>query len=128
MHSAGAGSTRSTCVCGQRKGGFLMTGIERSKTYQRQNAGPGNIALLRARAVAGDAGSARASKPAAARAVHAVHRDSCARTCGDASAHASELSESGAGQFDISRMQRHRRRRFLVQYWVLENAGAHPES
>ena len=65
------------------KGGFLMTGIDAFETYQRQNAWTWeHQALLRARAVAGDAALVRALRGGApARAVHRrAPRHACART------------------------------------------------
>jgi [glutamine synthetase] adenylyltransferase / [glutamine synthetase]-adenylyl-L-tyrosine phosphorylase len=113
------------------KGGFLMTGIEAFETYQRQNAWTWeHQALLRARAVAGDAGLCTRFEAARRRVLcTAVHRDTLRADVAEMRERMRrELSESRAGQFDIKQdaggiadIE------FLVQYWVLENAGAHPE-
>jgi [glutamine synthetase] adenylyltransferase / [glutamine synthetase]-adenylyl-L-tyrosine phosphorylase len=113
------------------KGGFLMTGIEAFETYQRQNAWTWeHQALLRARAVAGDAALCTRFEAARRRVLStAVHRDTLRADVAEMRQRMRrELSESRAGQFDIKQdaggiadIE------FLVQYWVLENAGAHPQ-
>jgi glutamate-ammonia-ligase adenylyltransferase len=113
------------------KGGFLMTGIEAFETYQRQNAWTWeHQALLRARAVAGDPGLCTRFETARQGVLcTAVHRATLRADVAEMRQRMRrELSESRAGQFDIKQdaggiadIE------FLVQYWVLENAGAHPE-
>jgi [glutamine synthetase] adenylyltransferase / [glutamine synthetase]-adenylyl-L-tyrosine phosphorylase len=113
------------------KGGFLMTGIDAFERYQRQDAWTWeHQALLRARPVAGDA-NLRAAFAAARRRVLcvAVHRDTLRTDVREMRLRMRrELSKARAGQFDIKQdaggiadIE------FLVQYWVLAAAGAHPE-
>jgi [glutamine synthetase] adenylyltransferase / [glutamine synthetase]-adenylyl-L-tyrosine phosphorylase len=113
------------------KGGFLMTGIEAFERYQRQDAWTWeHQALLRARAVAGDADLCAAFE-AARRGVlrSAVHRDTLRDDVREMRVRMRrELSKAGAAQFDIKQgaggiadIE------FLVQYWVLAAADAHPE-
>jgi [glutamine synthetase] adenylyltransferase / [glutamine synthetase]-adenylyl-L-tyrosine phosphorylase len=113
------------------KGGFLITGIEAFETYEHQNAWTWeHQALLRARAVAGDETLCARFEAARRRVLcTAVHRDTLRADVAEMRQRMRrELSESRAGQFDIKQdaggiadIE------FLVQYWVLENAGAHPE-
>jgi [glutamine synthetase] adenylyltransferase / [glutamine synthetase]-adenylyl-L-tyrosine phosphorylase len=113
------------------KGGFLMTGIDAFERYQRQDAWTWeHQALLRARPVAGDA-NLRAAFEAARRRVlcMAVRRDTLRNDVLEMRLRMQrELSKAGAGQFDIKQdaggiadIE------FLVQYWVLAEAHAHPE-
>jgi [glutamine synthetase] adenylyltransferase / [glutamine synthetase]-adenylyl-L-tyrosine phosphorylase len=113
------------------KGGFLMTGIDAFERYQRQDAWTWeHQALLRARPVAGDA-NLRDAFAAARRSVlcAAVHRDTLRTDVREMRLRMRrELSKAGAGQFDIKQdaggiadIE------FLVQYWVLAAANAHPE-
>jgi glutamate-ammonia-ligase adenylyltransferase len=113
------------------KGGFLMTGIEAFERYQRQEAWTWeHQALLRARAVAGDANLCKAFE-ATRRGVlrEAVHRDTLRADVAEMRLRMQrELSKAGAGEFDIKQdaggiadIE------FLVQYWVLAAAHTHPE-
>ncbi|HEY2633231.1 MAG TPA: bifunctional [glutamate--ammonia ligase]-adenylyl-L-tyrosine phosphorylase/[glutamate--ammonia-ligase] adenylyltransferase [Steroidobacteraceae bacterium] len=113
------------------KGGFLMTGIDAFERYQRQDAWTWeHQALLRARPVAGDA-NLRDEFAAARRRVLciAVHRDTLRNDVLEMRLRMRrELSKARAGQFDIKQdaggiadIE------FLVQYWVLAAANAHPE-
>jgi glutamate-ammonia-ligase adenylyltransferase len=112
------------------KGGFLMTGIDAFERYQRQDAWTWeHQALLRARAVAGDA-NLRDAFEAARRSTLcvAVHRDTLRTDVKEMRMRMRrELSKAGAGQFDIKQdaggiadIE------FLVQYWVLAAANAFP--
>ena len=113
------------------KGGFLMTGIEAFEIYQHQNAWTWeHQALLRARAVAGDAALCSQFEAARRRVLcTAVHRDTLRADVAEMRQRMRrELSESRPGQFDIKQdaggiadIE------FLVQYWVLEGAGERPE-
>jgi [glutamine synthetase] adenylyltransferase / [glutamine synthetase]-adenylyl-L-tyrosine phosphorylase len=113
------------------KGGFLMTGIDAFERYQREEAWTWeHQALLRARPVAGDA-TLRGAFEAARRRVlaAAVRRDTLRTDVKDMRMRMRrELSKAGAAQFDIKQdaggiadIE------FLVQYWVLDAANAHPE-
>jgi glutamate-ammonia-ligase adenylyltransferase len=113
------------------KGGFLMTGIDAFERYQRQDAWTWeHQALLRARPVAGDA-TLREAFAAARRRVlcDAVHRGTLRTDVREMRLRMRrELSKARAGQFDIKQdaggiadIE------FLVQYWVLAAANAHPE-
>jgi [glutamine synthetase] adenylyltransferase / [glutamine synthetase]-adenylyl-L-tyrosine phosphorylase len=113
------------------KGGFLMTGIDAFERYQREEAWTWeHQALLRARPVAGDTGL-RAAFEAARRGIlcAAVHRDTLRSDVREMRMRMRrELSKAGAGQFDIKQdaggiadIE------FLVQYWVLAAADAHPQ-
>lgn len=113
------------------KGGFLMTGIGAFERYQRQEAWTWeHQALLRARAVAGDADLCKAFE-ALRRGVlrEAVHRDTLRADVAEMRLRMRrELSKAGAGEFDIKQdaggiadIE------FLVQYWVLAAAHEHPE-
>jgi glutamate-ammonia-ligase adenylyltransferase len=113
------------------KGGFLMTGIEAFERYQREDAWTWeHQALLRARAVAGDADLCAAFEAARSRVLRsAVHRDTLREDVREMRLRMRrELSKAGAAQFDIKQdaggiadIE------FLVQYWVLAAAHAHPE-
>jgi [glutamine synthetase] adenylyltransferase / [glutamine synthetase]-adenylyl-L-tyrosine phosphorylase len=113
------------------KGGFLMTGIDAFEAYQRQNAWTWeHQALLRARAVAGDAILCQRFEAARRRVLcTAIHRDTLRADVKEMRERMRrELPLSRAGQFDIKQdaggiadIE------FLVQYWVLEGAPGHPE-
>jgi [glutamine synthetase] adenylyltransferase / [glutamine synthetase]-adenylyl-L-tyrosine phosphorylase len=113
------------------KGGFLMTGIDAFELYQRQDAWTWeHQALLRARPVAGDENLRDAFAAARRRVLcDAVHRDTLRTDVREMRLRMRrELSKAGAGQFDIKQdaggiadIE------FLVQYWVLAAANAHPE-
>ncbi len=86
------------------KGGFLMTGMEAFEFYQHQNAWTWeHQALLRARAVAGDADLCAQFEAARRRVLcTAVHRDTLREDVAEMRQRMRrELSESRAGQFDI---------------------------
>lgn len=112
------------------KGGFLMTGIDAFERYQRQDAWTWeHQALLRARAVAGNANLREAFEAARRRTLgEAVHRDTLRSDVMEMRLRMRrELSKAGAGQFDVKQdaggiadIE------FLVQYWVLDAANAHP--
>jgi glutamate-ammonia-ligase adenylyltransferase len=113
------------------KGGFLMTGIDAFERYQHSDAWTWeHQALLRARAVAGDARLCQAFEAVRRRILStAVRRDTLRADVLEMRLRMRrELSRSGAGQFDIKQdaggiadIE------FLVQYWVLAAAQAHPE-
>jgi glutamate-ammonia-ligase adenylyltransferase len=113
------------------KGGFLMTGIDAFERYQRQDAWTWeHQALLRARAVAGDANLCAAFEAARRRVLStAVRRDTLRADVREMRLRMRrELSKAGSGQFDIKQdaggiadIE------FLVQYWVLAEANAHPQ-
>jgi glutamate-ammonia-ligase adenylyltransferase len=113
------------------KGGFLMTGIDAFERYQRQDAWTWeHQALLRARPVAGDANLRDAFAAARRRVLcAAVHRGTLRNDVLEMRVRMRrELSKARAGQFDIKQdaggiadIE------FLVQYWVLAAANAHPE-
>jgi glutamate-ammonia-ligase adenylyltransferase len=113
------------------KGGFLMTGIDAFELYQRQDAWTWeHQALLRARPVAGDENLREAFAAARRRVLSAaVHLDTLRTDVQEMRLRMRrELSKAGAGQFDIKQdaggiadIE------FLVQYWVLAAANAHPE-
>jgi glutamate-ammonia-ligase adenylyltransferase len=113
------------------KGGFLMTGIDAFQRYQREEAWTWeHQALLRARAVAGDAGLCTAFE-AVRRGILtlAVRRDTLRTDVRDMRLRMRrELSRSEPSQFDIKQdaggiadIE------FLVQYWVLAAADSYPE-
>jgi glutamate-ammonia-ligase adenylyltransferase len=113
------------------KGGFLMTGIESFERYQREEAWSWeHQALLRARAVAGDA-RLRAAFEAARRRVlcDAVKRDRLRADVSEMRMRMRrELSKAGPGQFDIKQGAGGLADiEFMVQYWVLSAAQAHPQ-
>ena len=113
------------------KGGFLMTGIDAFERYQQTDAWTWeHQALLRARAVAGNAKLCEAFEAVRRRTLStAVRRDTLRADVLEMRLRMRrELSRSGAGQFDIKQdaggigdIE------FLVQYWVLAAAQAHPE-
>jgi [glutamine synthetase] adenylyltransferase / [glutamine synthetase]-adenylyl-L-tyrosine phosphorylase len=113
------------------KGGFLMTGIDAFERYQRQDAWTWeHQALLRARAVSGDANLRQAFEAARRRVLcAAVHRDTLRTDVMEMRMRMRrELSKAGPGQFDIKQdaggiadIE------FLVQYWVLAEANVHPD-
>jgi glutamate-ammonia-ligase adenylyltransferase len=113
------------------KGGFLMTGIDAFERYQREEAWTWeHQALLRARAVAGDM-KLRAAFEAVRRRVlsGAVERDTLRNDVAEMRLRMRrELSKGDTSQFDmkqgaggIADIE------FLVQYWVLAAAPAHPQ-
>jgi glutamate-ammonia-ligase adenylyltransferase len=113
------------------KGGFLITGIDAFERYQEKEAWTWeHQALLRARAVGGD--------PKLCEAFEAVRRRVLSQTVRRETLRADvremrlrmrrELSRSAEGEFDIKQdaggiadIE------FLVQYWILASAKAHPE-
>ena len=113
------------------KGGFLMTGIDAFERYQQTDAWTWeHQALLRARAVAGNAKLCEAFEAVRRRTLSiAVRRDTLRADVLEMRLRMRrELSRSSAGQFDIKQdaggigdIE------FLVQYWVLAAAQAHPE-
>ena len=113
------------------KGGFLMTGIESFESYQREEAWTWeHQALLRARAVAGDTRLRAVFEAARHRVLcDAVDRDSLRADVAEMRLRMRrELSKGDPGQFDmkqgaggIADIE------FLVQYWVLSAARAHPQ-
>jgi [glutamine synthetase] adenylyltransferase / [glutamine synthetase]-adenylyl-L-tyrosine phosphorylase len=113
------------------KGGFLMTGIDAFERYQQTDAWTWeHQALLRARAVAGDAKLCAAFEAVRRRTLSvAVRRDTLrADVLAMRLRMRRELSHPRPGQFDIKQdaggigdIE------FLVQYWVLAAAAAHPE-
>jgi len=113
------------------KGGFLMTGIDAFELYQRKDAWTWeHQALLRARPVAGDANLRDAFAAVRRRVLcAAVHRDTLRNDVREMRLRMRrELSKARAGRFDIKQdaggiadIE------FLVQYWVLAAADAHPE-
>jgi glutamate-ammonia-ligase adenylyltransferase len=112
------------------KGGFLMTGIDAFERYQQNDAWTWeHQALLRARAVGGDAALCAAFEAVRLRVLSSAVRRERLRTdvLEMRLRMRKELSRSGTGQFDIKQdtggigdIE------FLVQYWVLANARAHP--
>jgi [glutamine synthetase] adenylyltransferase / [glutamine synthetase]-adenylyl-L-tyrosine phosphorylase len=113
------------------KGGFLMTGLDAFERYQSNDAWTWeHQALLRARAVAGDAALCAAFEEVRRRTLSlAVRRDTLRTDVLEMRLRMRrELSKSRSGQFDIKQdaggiadIE------FLVQYWVLAAAGSHPE-
>lgn len=113
------------------KGGFLMTGIDAFERYQHQDAWTWeHQALLRARAVAGDAALCERFEASRRRVLcDAVHRDTLRAGVAEMRMRMRrELSKAATGQFDIKQdaggiadIE------FLVQYWVLAAAREHPE-
>jgi glutamate-ammonia-ligase adenylyltransferase len=113
------------------KGGFLMTGIDAFELYQRKDAWTWeHQALLRARAVGGDARLRERFEAARRRTLcAAVRRDTLRSDVRDMRLRMRrELSRARAGQFDIKQDAGGLADiEFLVQYWVLAEAKAHPE-
>jgi glutamate-ammonia-ligase adenylyltransferase len=113
------------------KGGFLMTGIDAFERYQLSEAWTWeHQALLRARAVAGDAELCAAFEAVRRRTLaSAVRRETLRDDVREMRLRMrKELSRSGPKEFDIKQdaggigdIE------FLVQYWVLAGAQAHPE-
>ncbi len=113
------------------KGGFLITGIDAFELYQQKEAWTWeHQALLRARAVGGDAGLRERFEATRRRTLCvAVRRDTLRTDVRDMRLRMRrELSRAGAGRFDIKQdaggiadIE------FLVQYWVLSAANAHPQ-
>ncbi len=113
------------------KGGFLMTGIDAFERYQLNDAWTWeHQALLRARAVAGDAQLCAAFEAVRRRVLTSAVRRATLRddVLQMRLRMRKELSCSGPGEFDmkqdaggISDIE------FLVQYWVLAGARAHPQ-
>ena len=113
------------------KGGFLMTGIAAFERYQREEAWTWeHQALLRARAVAGDAALCREFEAVRRRVLaQAVRRDTLRAEVAKMRARMrDELSAAKRGEFDIKQdaggiadIE------FLVQYWVLAHAQEHPQ-
>ena len=113
------------------KGGFLMTGIDAFERYQQTDAWTWeHQALLRARAVAGNAKLCGAFEAVRRRTLSVgVRRDSLRTDVLEMRLRMRrELSRPSAGQFDIKQdaggiadIE------FLVQYWVLAAAQAHPQ-
>jgi glutamate-ammonia-ligase adenylyltransferase len=113
------------------KGGFLMTGIDAFERYQLSEAWTWeHQALLRARAVAGDAMLCAAFEAVRRRTLtEAVRRATLRNDVLEMRLRMrKELSRSGPSEFDIKQdaggigdIE------FLVQYWVLAGAQAHPE-
>jgi glutamate-ammonia-ligase adenylyltransferase len=113
------------------KGGFLMTGIDAFERYQQNDAWTWeHQALLRARAVGGDAVLCAAFEAVRRRVLaSAVRRENLRTDVLEMRLRMrKELSRSGPGQFDIKQdaggigdIE------FLVQYWVLAEAEAHPD-
>jgi glutamate-ammonia-ligase adenylyltransferase len=113
------------------KGGFLMTGIEAFERYQMREAWTWeHQALLRARAVAGDA-ELRAQFEAIRRSVlsSAVRRERLRADVIEMRRRMRrELSQARAGEFDLKQDEGGLADiEFLVQYLVLSSAAAHPE-
>ncbi len=113
------------------KGGFLMTGIDAFERYQQSDAWTWeHQALLRARAVAGDVKLRAAFEAVRRRTLSSAVRRGTLRSdvLEMRLRMRKELSRSAAGEFDIKQdaggigdIE------FLVQYWVLAGAQAHPE-
>ncbi|MEO7205373.1 MAG: bifunctional [glutamate--ammonia ligase]-adenylyl-L-tyrosine phosphorylase/[glutamate--ammonia-ligase] adenylyltransferase [Steroidobacteraceae bacterium] len=113
------------------KGGFLMTGIDAFERYQLNDAWTWeHQALLRARAVAGEAKLCAAFEAVRRRTLSsAVRRETLRHDVLEMRLRMrKELSRSGPAEFDIKQdaggigdIE------FLVQYWVLAGAQAHPE-
>jgi [glutamine synthetase] adenylyltransferase / [glutamine synthetase]-adenylyl-L-tyrosine phosphorylase len=113
------------------KGGFLMTGIDAFERYQQQDAWTWeHQALLRARAVGGDANLCRRFEETRRRTLcTSVRRDTLRSDVIEMRLRMRrELSQAGPGQFDIKQdaggiadIE------FLVQYLVLAAAREYPE-
>jgi [glutamine synthetase] adenylyltransferase / [glutamine synthetase]-adenylyl-L-tyrosine phosphorylase len=113
------------------KGGFLITGIGAFERYQQKDAWTWeHQALLRARAVGGDADLCEAFEAVRRRVLSvAVRRETLRADVLEMRLRMRrELSRSTEGQFDIKQdaggiadIE------FLVQYWILASAKAHPE-
>jgi len=113
------------------KGGFLMTGIDAFERYQHDDAWTWeHQALLRARAIAGDAALCTRFSAARTRALSLDVRRATLRVdvMEMRARMRRELSRGEDGRFDIKQdaggiadIE------FLVQYWVLAAARTHPE-
>jgi [glutamine synthetase] adenylyltransferase / [glutamine synthetase]-adenylyl-L-tyrosine phosphorylase len=113
------------------KGGFLITGIDAFERYQETEAWTWeHQALLRARAVGGDARLCEAFEGVRRRVLSvAVRRETLRADVREMRLRMRrELSRSAEGEFDIKQdaggiadIE------FLVQYWILASAKAHPE-
>jgi [glutamine synthetase] adenylyltransferase / [glutamine synthetase]-adenylyl-L-tyrosine phosphorylase len=113
------------------KGGFLITGIDAFERYQQKEAWTWeHQALLRARAVGGDAKLCEAFEAVRRRVLSvAVRRETLRADVLEMRLRMRrELSHSAEGQFDIKQdaggiadIE------FLVQYWILASAKAHPQ-
>jgi len=113
------------------KGGFLMTGIDAFERYQREEAWTWeHQALLRARAIAGDASLCERFEEARRRVLcGSVHRETLRADVSEMRMRMRrELSHAGPTEFDIKQdaggiadIE------FLVQYWVLASAADHPD-
>jgi glutamine synthetase adenylyltransferase/Zn-dependent oligopeptidase len=112
------------------KGGFLMTGIDAFERYQHQDAWTWeHQALLRARAVAGDAGLRLRFEAVRLQVLRtALHRDTLRADVAQMRMRMRrELSLAGPKQFDIKQDAGGMADiEFLVQYWVLASAHEHP--
>ena len=113
------------------KGGFLMTGIEAFERYQMQEAWTWeHQALLRARAVAGDA-QLRARFEEVRRRVlsRAIRRERLREDVLEMRRRMRrELTQANAGEFDLKQDEGGLADiEFLVQYLVLAAAAPHPE-
>ncbi len=112
------------------RSGFLMTGIDAFERYQREEAWSWeHQALLRARAVAGDAALCERFEGVRRDVLcHAVRRERLREDVAEMRERMRrELGRGGAGQFDVKQdpggiadIE------FLVQYWILASAGEHP--
>jgi len=113
------------------KGGFLMTGIDAFERYQHDDAWTWeHQALLRARAVAGDAALCARFSAARIRALTVdVRRDTLRVDVMEMRARMRrELSLARDGRFDIKQDAGGLADiEFLVQYWVLAAAHRHPQ-
>jgi len=113
------------------KGGFLMTGIDAFERYQHDDAWTWeHQALLRARAVAGDAALRARFSAARRRALSVdVHRETLRVDVMEMRARMRrELSLGRDGRFDIKQDAGGLADiEFLVQYWVLAAAHRHPQ-
>jgi glutamate-ammonia-ligase adenylyltransferase len=113
------------------KGGFLMTGIDAFERYQQADAWTWeHQALLRARAVAGNAKLCEAFEAVRRRTLTTAVRRDTLRTdvLQMRQRMRRELSRSAPEQFDIKQDEGGIADiEFLVQYWVLASAQGHPE-
>jgi glutamate-ammonia-ligase adenylyltransferase len=113
------------------KGGFLMTGIEAFERYQHDDAWTWeHQALLRARAVAGDAALCARFSAARRRALSVdVRRETLRADVLEMRLRMRrELSRAQGGRFDIKQDAGGLADiEFLVQYWVLAAAHRHPQ-
>jgi glutamate-ammonia-ligase adenylyltransferase len=113
------------------KGGFLITGIDAFERYQHDDAWTWeHQALLRARAVAGDATLGARFAAARRRALCVdVHRDTLRNDVVEMRARMRrELSQAREGEFDIKQSAGGLADiEFLVQYWVLSSAHRLPQ-